>query len=105
MDEYTTNLQARLDHILSEAYFGTPTPGGVRRPRVDPRVLDTSSCSTTDDLMLNVLWLIIGLVLGGLLCYYSFNCSEDQRDNEGPAGSSSPSSLSSSSFSSSSRRP
>ena len=80
MDEYTTNLQARLDNILTDAYFGATAqrPRGEKGGVVPP----PAAAADIDGLMVNILWFILGVILGGLLCYYAFYSSDETRDGD-----------------------
>lgn len=68
MDDYTNNLHARIDNILADAYFGAGGNSGQTVMRKQQLPQESSS-----NFYSNLLWLIIGVIIGAVICYVSLD--------------------------------
>ena len=75
MDDYTNNLHARIDNILTDAYFDA-RGGGVGAQNVSHRLPPEPS-----NFYSNLLWLVIGVVIGVIICYVSLDDDTRQQLN------------------------
>lgn len=73
-NNYVNNLHARIDNILSDVYFGAPD---IQRP------LKTMPINNNDNGVTStvIIWIILGLVLGVIICYFSMFYLEDENDD------------------------
>jgi hypothetical protein len=73
-NNYVNNLHARIDNILSDVYFGAPN--------AIPNRKITTNMTNNDSGTNFILWIILGLVLGVIICYFSmFYLEEDNEIN------------------------
>ena len=84
MDEYTNNLHARIDNILSDVQNSS------RLNKLDPTSQQPhfsnhqSIPNSQHDysIEIGVCWLIVGVLIGCIICYYSFYQSYDNDDDD-----------------------
>jgi len=89
MDEYTNNLHARIDNIIADAYFGAGGGGGVNHMSGEHSAMrKTIVHDSSSNFYSNLLWLILGVVIGVVICYVSLD--EDTRQQIQSTLSSSP---------------
>ena len=74
MDEYTNNLHARIDNILTDAYFGA---GNAINPI--PKPIHSSEQSS---FFSNLVWFILGVVIGVFICYIAFYEDDSDKPNK-----------------------
>jgi len=79
MDEYTNNLHARIDNILTDVYFGA---GGASVPSPNQSVQVSRKMNNSESVLNCVIWLIIGVVIGVVICYVSFFNEGDSNTND-----------------------
>ena len=85
MDEYTNNLHARIDNILSDVQ-GTNQLNKNLNNSVPGRQYHFSEGQQDYSIEIGVCWLIVGVLIGCAICYYSFfydrGDSGDNDDND-----------------------
>lgn len=82
MDEYTNNLHARIDNILTDAYFGAGANVGASVPSPYQSVQVSRKMNNSESILTCVIWLIIGVVIGVFICYISFFNEGDSNTND-----------------------
>lgn len=87
MDEYTNNLHARIDNILSDVQ-GTNQLNKNLNNSVPGRQYHFSEGQQDYSIEIGVCWLIVGVLIGCAICYYSFfydrgNRGDDDDNDDG----------------------
>jgi hypothetical protein len=73
--DYLNNLNARIDNVLSDVYFGStsilPTPPKMFKP---PNI---------DNCNIEYVWLFIGVLIGVIFCYliYFYMDNQEREDD------------------------
>lgn len=72
-DEFSNFLTARMENILSDPQFGAPNA-----PKSQQRI-----ASSDDDWMIRIFFLVIGVMIGSVICYWCLkNDESDQPETE-----------------------
>lgn len=82
MDEYTNNLHARIDNILTDVYFGAGANVGNSVPSPYQSMQVSRKMNNSESILTCVIWLIIGVVIGVVICYISFFNEGDSNTND-----------------------
>ena len=71
MDEYTRNLHARIDNILNDTQQSNLSP-----------TTKYNAIPSDFSIQIGVCWLIVGVLIGCVICYYSFYDNDFDHDKK-----------------------